>query len=94
MTRKYSIILKERIIANGYISPHPYYKDHCNASIMPIRREGKWVDDNLEIVFDKLLTNIFSCSMSAEKMMRELLAQDNTEWWKCDIVEDKIMSDK
>ncbi len=38
MTRKYEIWLKERIIALGFISSHPYLEDKRVGSVFPITR--------------------------------------------------------
>lgn len=72
ITSQYNIIVNNRVIAFAYISPHPYQKGKDVASIIPISRKGKWVDNTLEITFEELLSDIFDSTLSHEEMLNKL----------------------
>jgi hypothetical protein len=73
MTRKYEIWLKERIIALGFVSSHPYLDDKRVASVFPITRTKNEQEINTTLEFGPLVHENFSSTQSGEDMIRGLM---------------------
>ncbi len=74
MTQKYEIWLKERIIALGFISSHPYLKDKRVASVFPITRSKNEEEATTLLEFGPLAHEDFASTQLGEEMIRELMA--------------------
>ncbi len=74
MTRKYEIWLRERIIALGFVSSHPYLDDKRVASVFPITRTKNMQEITTELEFGPLAHENFPATQSGEDMIRELMA--------------------
>ena len=74
MTRKYEIWLRERIIALGFVSSHPYLEDKRVASVFPITRTKNMQEITTALEFGPLVHEDFSATQSGEEMIRELMA--------------------
>ena len=73
MTRKYEIWLRERIIALGFVSSHPYLDDKRVASVFPITRTKNMQEITTTLEFGPLANEDFPASQSGEDMIRELM---------------------
>jgi hypothetical protein len=73
MTRKYEIWLRERIIALGFVSSHPYFDDKRVASVFPITRTKNMQEITTTLDFGPIAHEDFSASKSGEEMIRELM---------------------
>jgi hypothetical protein len=73
MTRKYEVWLRERIIALGFVSSHPYLKDKRVASVFPITRTKNMQEISTALEFGPLAHEDFPATQSGEDMIRELM---------------------
>ena len=70
---KYQIILKGKLLALAYVSPHPVSGRHIIASVVPIERTGEWEDNSLEVHFKSAMSELFPSDMPHHNAIRELL---------------------
>jgi len=73
MVSKYEIILKGRLLALAYVSPHPVSGRHIIASVVPIERTGQWEDNSLEVHFKSAMSELFPSDMPHHNAIRKLL---------------------
>lgn len=74
MTYKYEIWLRERIIALGFVSSHPYLENKRVASVFPITRTKNMQEITNTLEFGPLAHENFPATQSGEDMIRELMA--------------------
>lgn len=74
MTTKYEIRFGNRIIALGYVSPHPYLRDHMVASVFPITRTAASDIDAVKVRFGPISHEGFTTELAPADMIRRLVA--------------------
>ena len=87
MVSKYHAILKGRLLALAYVSPHPVSGRHIIASVFPIERTGEWGDNTLEAHFKNLISELFPSNTAHEDAIRELMSRAGVEFGGCAIGE-------
>jgi hypothetical protein len=85
MASKYHVILKGRLLALAYVSPHPVSGKHIVASVIPIERTGKWEDTTLEFHFKNLVSDLFVDRTTHLDAIRKLLTRAGVDGSGCTI---------
>ena len=83
MVSKYEIILKGRLLALAYVSPHPASGKHIVVSVIPIERTGKWEDNTLEVHFKNPVSDLFTSTTTHVDAIRELLTRAGVDSRGC-----------
>jgi hypothetical protein len=91
MTSKYKIIHNGRTIALIYVSPHPAFSGHKIGTIVPIQRQGRWVDNTAALVVENPIHDIFPMTLDNEKLAEDLVKQAGIQWSQINFVEDEII---
>ena len=75
-TRKFQLLSKGQIIGLVFISDnHPSFPNCKVGTILPIKKEGTWTNNDLSIIGQNTVTDIFELPISDEEVKLELASR-------------------